>query len=44
MGFEFFLIIVIGIVGMIVQARLQHVFSQYSRVPFANGMTGREVA
>lgn len=29
---------------MIVQARLQHVFSQYSRVPFANGMTGREVA
>ena len=41
---EFLLIIIIGIIGMIVQARLQHVFSQYSRVPFANGMTGREVA
>ena len=38
------MIIIIGIIGMIVQARLQHVFSQYSRVPFANGMTGREVA
>lgn len=41
---EFLLIIIIGIIGMIVQARLQHVISQYSRVPFANGMTGREVA
>lgn len=41
---EFLLIIIIGIIGMVVQARLQHVFSQYSRVPFANGMTGREVA
>ena len=41
---EFLLIIIIGIIGMIVQARLQHVFSQYSRVSFANGMTGREVA
>jgi Zn-dependent membrane protease YugP len=44
MSFEFLLIIIIGIIGMVVQARLQHIFSQYSQVPFANGMTGREVA
>lgn len=44
MGIQWFLIIIIGIVGMIVQGRLQAVFSKYSKVPFANGMTGREVA
>ncbi len=41
---EWILIIVIGVVGMIVQGRLQSVFNKYSKVPFANGMTGREVA
>lgn len=44
LGPEIILIIVIGIVGMIVQARLQHVFKKYSQVPFSGGLTGREVA
>lgn len=44
MGPEFLLIIVIGIVGFIVQSRLQSVFEKYAKVPFASGMTGREVA
>ena len=35
---------VIGILGYIVQARLQSVFAKYSQVPFPNGMTGAEVA
>ena len=35
---------IIGIVGYIVQARLQSVFAKYSQVPFPNGMTGAEVA
>ena len=38
------LIIVIGIVGWIVQARLQSVFAKYARVPFPGGLTGAEVA
>lgn len=38
------LIIIIGVVGLIVQGRLQSVFSKYSKVPFAGGMTGRDVA
>lgn len=42
--FEFGLIIVIGLVGLLVQWRLQSVFNKYSRVPFPGGMTGREVA
>ena len=33
------LIIVIGIVGWIVQARLQSVFAKYARVPFPGGLT-----
>lgn len=41
---EWLLIIVIGIVGMIVQMRLQSVFAKYSRVMFPGGLTGREVA
>ena len=40
----FFLIIVIGVVGFIVQNRLQSVFSKYSKVLAPNGMTGREAA
>ena len=38
------LIIVIGIAGYIVQARLQSVFSKYARVEFPGGLTGAEVA
>ena len=38
------LIIVIGIVGMLVQWRLQSVFTKYSHVRTSNGMTGRDVA
>lgn len=41
---EWLLIIVIGIVGMVVQMRLQSVFNKYSRVMFPGGLTGREVA
>ncbi|MEG1700404.1 MAG: zinc metallopeptidase [Alistipes sp.] len=40
----FGLIIVIGIVGYIVQARLQSVFRKYSKVAFPGGLTGAEVA
>lgn len=41
---EWWLIIIIGVVGMIVQARLQSVFGKYSRVMFHGGLTGRQVA
>ncbi|MFI3331254.1 MAG: zinc metallopeptidase [Rikenellaceae bacterium] len=41
---EWFLIIIVGIVGFIVQARLQSVFKKYSKVMFPGGLTGREVA
>lgn len=40
----FVLIIVIGIVGYIVQARLQSVFKKYSQVQFPGGLTGAQVA
>jgi len=40
----FVLIIIIGIVGYLVQARLQSVFRKYSRVQFPGGLTGAEVA
>lgn len=40
----FVLIIVVGIVGFAVQARLQSVFKKYSKVPFPGGLTGAEVA
>ena len=40
----FFLIIAIGIVGYIVQARLQSVFKKYSKVQFPGGLTGAEGA
>ena len=42
--FEFMLIIVIGVIGMLVQWRLQYVFKKYSKVQFPGGLTGREVA
>ncbi|MBR4850482.1 MAG: zinc metallopeptidase [Tidjanibacter sp.] len=44
MNTNFLLIIIIGIVGMVVQGRLQSVFRKYSRVMFSGGLTGREVA
>lgn len=40
----FLLIIVIGILGYVVQAKLQSVFKKYSEVPFPGGLTGAEVA
>ncbi|HIY47092.1 MAG TPA: zinc metallopeptidase [Candidatus Alistipes faecigallinarum] len=40
----FFLIIAIGVIGYIVQARLQSVFKKYSKVQFPGGLTGAEVA
>ncbi|WP_418991795.1 zinc metallopeptidase [Alistipes sp.] len=40
----FFLIILIGLAGYLVQARLQSVFKKYSKVPFPGGLTGAEVA
>ena len=40
----FFLIIAIGIIGYIVQARLQSVFKKYAKVQFPGGLTGAEVA
>ncbi|MBQ5609727.1 MAG: zinc metallopeptidase [Rikenellaceae bacterium] len=41
---EWMLIVVIGIVGLLVQWRLQSVFTKYSHVRTSNGMTGRDVA
>lgn len=43
-NYEWLLVIIVGIVGIIVQLRLQSVFKKYSAVPMANDMTGREVA
>jgi Zn-dependent membrane protease YugP len=40
----FFLIIIIGLVGMVVQARLRSVFKKYSNVGLSNSMTGAEIA
>ncbi len=40
----FFLMIAIGIVGFIVQQRLQSVFRKYSQVSSPNGMSGAEAA
>ncbi len=40
----YLLMIVIGIVGFIVQARLKSVFAKYSKVMFPGGLTGAEVA
>jgi Zn-dependent membrane protease YugP len=38
------LFIAIGVVGMIVQMRLQSVFQKYSKVMFPGGLTGRQIA
>lgn len=44
MNTGFLLIIIIGVVGFIVQSRLQSVFGKYSKVLAPEGMTGREAA
>lgn len=44
MNVSYFLIIVIALVGMVVQARLQSVFNKYSKVAFPSGYTGKDVA
>jgi Zn-dependent membrane protease YugP len=44
MNVSYLLLIIIAIVGMIVQARLNSVFNKYSRVMFSGGLTGRDVA
>ena len=41
---EFLLIVVIGIAGFFVQAKLQSVFKKYSQVMFPGGLTGKSVA
>ena len=40
----FILIIAIGVIGFLVQARLQSVSTRYSKVQFPGGLTGAEVA
>ena len=40
----FILIIAIGVIGFLVQARLQSVFKRYSKVQFPGGLTGAGVA
>ncbi len=44
MNFDFILLIIVGIVGMAVQWKLQSVFSKYSKVMFTGGLTGKDVA
>lgn len=41
---SYLLIIVIGLVGLVVQARLQSVFKKYSHEAFPGGYTGKDVA
>ena len=41
---EFLLIIIIAIVGMIVQSKLNSVFDKYSRILSPGGLTGAEIA
>jgi len=41
---DFILIIIIGVVGLLVQARLRSVFNKYSKVPLPGGMTGKDIA
>ena len=40
----FFMVIVVGVAGMIVQWRLRSVVSKYSQVPMPTGLTGAEIA
>ena len=41
---SFILIIAIGLLGMLVQARLKSKFKKYSQLHLRNGMSGREIA
>lgn len=41
---SFLLIVIIGLVGMLVQAKLKSSFKKYSRLHLRNGMSGREIA
>ena len=43
-GGAMILMLAIGVLGWIVQARLQSVFAKYSKVPFPGMLTGAEVA
>lgn len=38
------LVLAVGVLGWIVQAKLQSVFNKYSKIVFPGGLTGREVA
>lgn len=40
----FFMVIIVGVLGMIVQWRLRSVVSKYSKVPLPVGLTGAEIA
>lgn len=44
MNTEFILLIAVGVIGLLVQMRLQSVFAKYSKVLFTGGLTGAEVA
>lgn len=44
MSGSFLLIIIIGLAGMLVQARLKSKFKKYSQLRLQNGMSGREIA
>ena len=44
MNVSYLLIIAIGLIGLIVQMRLQSVFKKYSRELFPGGFTGKDVA
>lgn len=41
---EILLLIAVGVVGLLVQSKLQSVFKKYSQVMFPGGLTGRDVA
>jgi Zn-dependent membrane protease YugP len=44
MGIEFILLILVGVAGAIVQARLRSKFRKYSKTPISSNMSGKEVA
>jgi Zn-dependent membrane protease YugP len=44
LAIQWWITIIVGVVGMVVQARLRSVFAKYSKVRMAGGLTGREIA
>ncbi len=44
LAIQWWITIIVGVVGMIAQARLRSVFNKYSKVPLHGGLSGREVA